>query len=181
MMLLDEIKKHKIPVAVSSAGVFIAFIFAVLPLIESEEETPPPKQEAVITQNAPSVTLTNSNQSNTNDVEVRLTALETSLKSKLDNIDLQLQNMNKAVGRLNIKIVKLRESSGSDDMSETLKELSSSVNSHRGQLVILNKAAGRLHKRYVDLKASNEAQSEQLEKFSKVGERLQDLFALGDN
>lgn len=179
-MLLDEIKKHKIPVAVSSAGVFIAFIFAIMPLIESEEK-PKPKQESIVTQSQPTTIAANTNQKSEIDFEARLSALETSFASKLNNIDLQLQNMNKAVGRLNIKIVKLREAGNSDDRSGTLDELSSSVRSHEGQLVNLNKAAGRLHKRYVDLKNLNEEQTAQLDKFSKVGERLQDLFALGDN
>lgn len=179
-MLLDEIKKHKIPVAVSSAGVLIVFILAVMPLIESEEK-PKPKQEVAVTQSQPIVTTANTNQNSAGDIEERLSALEATFASKLDNIDLQLQNMNKAVGRLNIKIVKLRESGNSAEMSDTLNELSSSVRFHEGQLVNLNKAAGRLHKRYVDLKKSNEEQTVQLENFSKVGERLQDLFALSDN
>lgn len=175
--MIDDLKKHKIPIAVTSIGIAIAFIFGIMPLIETKEEKKPKaKQEVVVQTSTKSQTAI---QTNSPGIEDRLAAFETQTNSRLGNIDLQLANMNKAIGKLNIRIVKLQKAGGSAPSTDLLADISAQTNFHAGQLINLNKAITRLHSRYIGLNKLTSEQTTQIENFSKVGKKLQSVFELG--
>lgn len=167
--MLESLKNHKMPLAVTGAGLFVALIFGVSPFFESDEPKAP-KPVEVVEVNQPSA------QPMPSSVEDRLNALEASLNGRLSAIELNIQNLNKAAGRLAGKVNRLSKEGADEGLTEELAQLRSQSRNFEAQIHTLNKAVPRLHMRYVSVAKDMDEQKTNLGEYTEAMESLRNIF-----
>lgn len=178
--MLDVLKKHKVPVAVTAVGLIVAFALGVVPLVNWEAEEDP-KPVATAASAEPSPAAGTSPTIDLSALETRVAILESSTNRRLDGLDLQIKNLNTAAGRLTARINKLETVEQAELPTDAISSLNAQAKSFDAQLINLNKAVTRLHGRYRTVQSETADQTRRINEFAKVSEGLKDIFNSGSN
>lgn len=178
--MLAQLKNHKAPLAVTAIGLVVVLVLGVTPLINWNTDDGAPKETVAAAQvSAPAASASSTADLST--LEARIASLELSTNRRLDSLELQVQNLNSAAGRLVTRINRLQNTEQAEFPIEAVNALTAQAKSFDAQLLILNKAVTRLHSRYRSVQSETAAQTQRIDEFAKVSEGLKEIFDGGSN
>ncbi len=166
-----SLRPHVLPIGVTCIGLLIAGALAWAPVLMQDDAT----DILAATNKTDIAKLSEQLQTMSTELDSKLAALDSAMNSRLSDLEIQVVTLNKAVGRLSVKLANQalhQTSSGQVPVSTTLTLLDDKAYSADTRIDTLEKAVGRLHQRYRSAATTVEDRNVEIDRLLDVRKKL---------